>query len=106
MGEGGGETDREQGLEELLRVNAELAAEVRSLSLGRRDSPRSGQLPAARELAQLRSERDEAGEELRVVTAERDALQQHRAPLEAEVARLRGGLLGFLRRARARILRS
>jgi cell division protein FtsB len=90
-------------MEELLRVNAELAAEIRSLNLGRRDLPRAARVPAARQIAQLTSERDEAREQLRVVTAERDALQRHRAPLEAEVARLRRGLPGFLRRARARL---
>lgn len=106
MDKGGTETDQERRLEELLRVNAELAAEIRSLELGRRDLPRTARVPAARQIAQLTSERDEAREELRVARIERDALQEHRAPLEAEVTRLRSGLRGFLRRARARLLRS
>lgn len=98
--------EREPGVEELLRVNAELAAELRRLRLGDRGSPSSGGLPAARGLARLSTERDAANEELRSVTAERDELLTHRAPLEQEVARLRSGLPGFLRRARARVLRS
>lgn len=60
MGAGGGEPDEERRVGELLRVNAELAAELRSLSLGRRDSPRIGPVPAARRLTELSAERDEA----------------------------------------------
>ncbi|MGB7686200.1 MAG: hypothetical protein WBL45_10525, partial [Solirubrobacterales bacterium] len=66
-------SDEGRRVEELLRVNAELAAEIRSLSLGRRDLPRFAQLPASRRLARLTSERDAAAEQLRMVTAERDA---------------------------------
>ncbi len=106
MSDPGSGAEEAQRVEELLRVNAELAAEIRSLTLGRRDSPHFGQLTAARQLARLTSERDAATEQLRGVTAERDALAAHQAPLEREVARLRSGPRGFLRRARARILRS
>lgn len=102
----GPEPEHDPVVEELLRVNAELAAELRRLELGGRGSPRSGGLPAARGLARLTAERDAVNEELRSVTAERDALMAHRAPLEREVVRLRSGLSGFLRRARARFLRS
>jgi chromosome segregation ATPase len=105
---------------ELLRVNRELAVEIRDLTLGRRAEPRRGQMPAARSVAKLRAERDsleaereslEAEREsvraqLGAVEGERDALLVHRAELEREVARLRSGLAGMLRRARARLLRS
>lgn len=106
MSDPGSGPEEARRVEELLRVNAELAAEIRSLSLGRRDSPHSGQLTAARQLARLTGERDAATEQLRAVTAERDALLAHQAPLEREVARLRGGIPGLLRRVRARLLRS
>ena len=45
-GEGGGDAR----VEELLRVNAELAAEIRSMALGRTDVPRSSMLGASRRL--------------------------------------------------------
>jgi chromosome segregation ATPase len=109
-GPGAGEDPR---VAELLRVNAELAGELRDLALGRRAAPRSGQVPAARRVAALEAERDSLAAELEATRerlsatgAERDALLVHRAELEAEVARLRAGLAGLLRRARARLLRS
>jgi hypothetical protein len=106
VSEPGSGPEEDRRVEQLLRVNAELAAEIRSLNLGRGESPRSGQLTAARLLARLTGERDAATEQLRAVTAERDALRAHQAPLEREVTRLRSGIPGLLRRARARILRS
>jgi chromosome segregation ATPase len=106
-------TGEDPRVSELLRVNAELAGELRDLTLGRRASPRSGQVPAARRVAGLEAERDSLATELEATRerlgaaeAERDALRTRRAELEDEVARLRAGLAGLLRRARARLLRS
>ncbi len=119
--------DEERRVAELLRVNAELAAELRDLALGRADAPRPAQLPAARRVAILQderdslareleatraelgavvAERDDVGAERDAVGAERDGLRRHQGELEREVARLRGGFGGLIRRARARILRS
>jgi translation initiation factor 2B subunit (eIF-2B alpha/beta/delta family) len=102
--------------EELLRINAELAAEIRSLSTGRISVPRSAGPPAARRLSRLISERDSLVAEL---AATKNALEQRERELSRqvddqarrieelsyEVNRLRGGLAGLLRRARARLLR-
>jgi hypothetical protein len=111
VGAGGTKPGEDHRVAELLRVNAELAAELRSIGLGRRDSPRTGPVPAARRLAQLNRERDEARAESHTVRAELDAVNRERdelrrlnAELAREVARLRGGLRGFLRRVRARVL--
>jgi len=98
-------------VEELRRVNAELAAEIRALSRGRAQSPRSGQVPAARGVARLTSERDALAARLEEVEAKLAATRVDRAGLErqnremaAEIARLSSGLSGLLRRARARLL--
>jgi len=106
-------TEDDLRVAELLRVNGELAAEIRDLALGRRAAPRSSQVPAARRVAKLEAERDSLAAELEAVRdqlgavkAERDALLVNRAELEREVVRLRSGLAGLLRRARARLLRS
>jgi hypothetical protein len=100
-------------VEELLRVNALLAAEVRNLSLGRADAPRATAMPTSRRLAAIIDERDSLAAQLEAARAEAEALRSHRDALEAdnrelaaEVARLRAGTRGLLRRARARILRS
>ena len=114
---GSGDEDR---VSELLRINAELAAEVRSLSRGRREAPSASQLAGARRVGKLNAERDALEverdalaterdalrESLRVREAERDALQRHRDELQREVTRLRSGVRGLLRRTRARLLRS
>ena len=106
-------TDDDPRVAELLRVNRELAGEIRDLSLGRREQPRPSQVPAARSVAKLRAERDSLAAELDSTRArlgavenERDALLVNRDELGREVARLRSGLAGLLRRARARLLRS
>jgi cell division protein FtsB len=112
-------TERGQGPEEerrvaeLMRVNRELANEVRDLREGRTAEPRPAQLPAARHVAKLRGERDSLAEqldatraELHAVSAERDRLVDRASALDREVARLRSGVSGLLRRARARLLRS
>lgn len=104
-------SDERTRVEELLRVNAELAAEIRALSQGRTEKPRSGQVPAARGIARLHTERDElatrleeAEAALESIRADRDRLEQQNREFAAEIARLSAGLAGFLRRARGRLL--
>jgi hypothetical protein len=103
-------------VEELLRVNAELAAEVRNLTLGYADAPRPAGMPTTRRLARLLEERDRLQAELEKARAELDHVQAHRSGLEGQNqemaveivalnARLDAGLAGALRRARARLLR-
>lgn len=103
----------ERRIAELLRINEELAAEIRSLSLGLVESPRPGQLAAARQVAKLQAERNSLASELDSTRAElhglceeRDALLDHKAALETEVTRLRSGIRGLLRRGRSRLLNS
>ena len=125
--------DEARRVEELLRVNGELAGEIRNLQAGRIDAPRSTAMPAARRVGRLAEERDALVAERDALLAERDALaaeleagraeidglRQHGEglgrrvqdqarqvdELSHEVNRLRGGAAGFLRRARARLLR-
>jgi hypothetical protein len=94
----------EARVEELLRVNAELAAEVRSLTLGRREAPRPGPVPASRRQAKL-ARLPALEEELEETRSQRDALLAHKEAQEREIARLRGGPAGLLRRVRARFRR-
>lgn len=117
--------DRER-VEELLRLNAELAAEIRSLTQGRTDAPRSGAGPSGRRLARLVAERDELVAErdslraqLDVARTELERTERHRDELAAEnetrarhidemgaeLTRLRTGFGGLLRRVSARLLR-
>lgn len=104
-------TDR-QRVEELERVNAELAAEIRSLALERAPGPRSALLGASRRVATLIEERDaaaaaleEQSSELRALRAENEELS-HRAERQVrELDLLRAGPLGLLRRAKAGLLR-
>ncbi len=98
-------------IEELLRINAELAAEIRALSQGRAEAPRSGQVPAARGIARLRGERDslavrleETETALQAARADRDGLERQNREMAAEIARLSSGFSGFLRRVRGRLL--
>ncbi|HEY6729951.1 MAG TPA: hypothetical protein VI039_02885 [Solirubrobacterales bacterium] len=98
-------------VEELLRVNAELAAEIRALTAKRAETPRRGRIPAARSVARLQTERDElaarlAGVEAELVAtqADRDGLEQQNREMAAEIARLSAGLSGLLRRLRGRLL--
>ena len=98
-------------VEELLRINAELAAEIRALSQGRAEAPRSGQVPAARGIARLRGERDSLAVQLKetetaleATRADRDGLERQNREMAAEIARLSAGFSGFLRRARGRLL--
>jgi phage shock protein A len=99
-------------VEELLRVNAELAAEVRNLTLGYADAPRPAGMPTTRRLARLIEERDRLQTELEQARAEIEQVQAHRAGLEGqnqemaeEIARLSAGLGGVLRRACGNLLR-
>jgi hypothetical protein len=103
-------------VEELLRVNAELAAEVRNLTLGFADAPRPAGMPTIRRLARLIDERDRLQAELQQARADLDHVQAHRAGLERQNqemaveivalnARLDAGLAGALRRLRARLRR-
>jgi hypothetical protein len=100
-------------VEELLRVNAELAAEVRNLTLGYADAPRPAGMPTTRRLSRLLEERDRLRADLEQARADLDHVQAHRAGLEGQNqemaleivrlnARLDAGLAGFLRRARGR----
>jgi predicted nucleic acid-binding Zn-ribbon protein len=98
---------------ELLRVNAELARELRRLQAEGGAEPRSGQTAAARRVAGLIEERDRLAARLREAEREVAEAHGHRQDLErenqalgAEVTRLRTGFAGFLRRARGRLLGS
>jgi chromosome segregation ATPase len=98
-------------VEELLRVNAELAAEVRNLTLGYADAPRPAGMPTTRRLGRLIEERDQlqaeleaARAELQEVRADRAGLERQNQEMASEIARLSSGLSGFLRRARGRFL--
>jgi predicted nuclease with TOPRIM domain len=115
---GEGRPAGEAEVEELLRLNAELAAELRAIATGRDGEPRRSPLPAARRVARIVEERDSLAArleqaqaqveatraELAVVSEERDWLRRHVEELHEEVVRLRSGLRGLLRRARARLL--
>jgi cell division protein FtsB len=105
-------------VEELLRVNAELAAEIRNLAEGRADGPRSATMTTSRRLGIILDERDTAAEQrdetaaqleetrerLAAVEAHRDQIERRNAELAAEVLRLRGGWRGLGRRLRAKLL--
>jgi len=105
-------TEDARRVEELLAVNERLAAEVRSLALGRAEQPRSSSMTAARRLGALIDERDQLLRQVDELTASvesahrnREELERHRVELAAEVERLRGGWRGLGRRAWARLLR-
>ncbi|MFT3864551.1 MAG: hypothetical protein QM729_09785 [Solirubrobacterales bacterium] len=91
-------------IEELLRLNAELAAEIRSLREGRArpDRPVAAAAPTARRLDRALAERDRLAAEV----------AELRARLEAESGRQArpdvrsGGLVGLIRRAGGRARRS
>jgi hypothetical protein len=108
-------------VEELLRVNAELGAELRALNGGQAEAPRKGRVPAARGIARLHGEREALRTQLEetqvalehlqgvqvaldVVSTERERLARENAQLANEVARLRSGWRGTLRRLRGRLL--
>lgn len=112
-------SDSRRQIEVLERVNAELAAEIRSLAAGRAERPRSAAVPAARWLAGLVGERDSLTSKLQAAkgrvaelehseTALRNQTREQQLQIErlsAEVTSLRSGVGGVLRRVRARLLR-
>jgi hypothetical protein len=105
-------SDDERRIAELLRVNNELAAEMRELTLGRAAAPRPSQLPAARWVTRLQAERDDLAAELEASRAEqvatkadRDGLELQNREFAQEIARLSGGISGLLRRLRRRVVR-
>jgi chromosome segregation ATPase len=109
-------SEEDRRVEELLRVNGRLAAEVRSLTLGRTEAPRSAAMPVARRIGTLIDERDAYAEHLREaqrgVREVNEAMEQARvhiaalerdnAELAATVTHLRSGPRGALRRLLAR----
>jgi chromosome segregation ATPase len=109
----------ERRIEELLRANAELAAEIRSLALERVAAPRSTVAPAVRRVSRLTEERDSLAAELESAQSELARLEQHNQELgrqiheqtlhieglSKEVLLLRSGAAGLLRRLRIRLLR-
>jgi cell division protein FtsB len=108
-GEADGESRR---IEELLRVNAELAAEIRSLTLSRTQSPRSAPIPAARRTARMVAEREEMAARLAAAEDQIASLEQQNRELRdvvdnqrRQIERLRSGFLGLARRAQMRIRR-
>lgn len=119
--------DESGRVEELLRVNGELAAEIRAMQAKRTSGPRSAAMPAARRVGKLSeerdslaAERDSLAAELAASRGELEALKQHTDglsdkvsdqarhidELSHEVARLRGGVAGLLRRLSTRLSRS
>jgi hypothetical protein len=103
----------DERVEELLRVNSELAAEVRNLALGYADAPRPAGMPSSRRLGRLIGERDQlqadldsTRDELEVTERQRSYLERQNQEMAQEIARLSSGFLGLLRRARGRLFRS
>jgi predicted RNase H-like nuclease (RuvC/YqgF family) len=109
----GGEEDGEsRRIEELLRVNAELAAEIRSLTLSRTQSPRSAPIPAARRTARRFAEREEMAARLASAEGQVARLEHQNRELRdlvddqrRQIERLRSGFLGLAQRAQMRIRR-
>lgn len=111
--------DERYQVDELLRINGELAAEIRSLQEGRTTAARSAAMPAARRVGALREERDSLAAELQESRLKLAQVERHNQELgnqnyeqarhiemlSGEVARLRTGAAGVLRRLRARLLR-
>ncbi|HWO84417.1 MAG TPA: hypothetical protein VNM38_11615 [Solirubrobacterales bacterium] len=91
----------ERRVEELRRVNERLGRQLTEAEAGRRPASAT---PAARAVAKLVGERDGAQAELAELRPELEHLRRENPQLRGEIERLRGGYLGFLRRARARLL--
>lgn len=96
-------------VEELRRVNEELG---RKLVNGAASRQSHSPVTAARTLTRLKQELDltraeleEARQQLRDADSGLDHFRRENEQLRFEAARLRFGLPGFLRRARARLLR-
>jgi molybdenum-dependent DNA-binding transcriptional regulator ModE len=92
----------ERRVEELRRVNEQLGRQLVEAEAGRRPATAT---PAARAVAKLVAERDGAEAELAKLRQELERLWPENEALRAEVDRLRGGILGLSRRARARLQR-
>jgi molybdenum-dependent DNA-binding transcriptional regulator ModE len=92
----------ERRVEELRRVNEQLGRQLVEAEAGRRPAAAT---PAARAVAKLVAERDSAEAELAELRQELERLWPENEALRAEVDRLRGGIIGFSRRARARLQR-
>jgi cell division protein FtsB len=92
----------ERQVEELRRVNEQLGRELAAAGAGRRPATAT---PAARAVATLVAERDGAEAELAKLRQELERLWPDNQALRAEVDRLRGGIIGLSRRARARLSR-
>ena len=91
----------ERRVEELRRVNERLGRELIEAEAGRRPTTVT---PAGRALAKLVAERDGAIAELAELKPELEHLRRENPQLRVEIERLRGGYLGLMRRARARLL--
>jgi phage shock protein A len=91
----------ERRVEELRRVNERLGHQLIEAEAGRRPALAT---PAARAVAKLVGERDSAQAELAQLRPELEHLRRENPQLRGEIERLRSGYLGFLRRARARLL--
>jgi hypothetical protein len=110
--DGPASSDADRRVEELMRINAGLAAEVHALATGMTEAPRGSAMTTPRRIGVLIDERDELVaqlEETRVGLAAMQASQEELArqnqELVAEIARLRSGYAGLARRLRARLLR-
>jgi len=90
----------ERRVEELRRVNERLGRELVEAEAGRRPASAT---PAGRAVAKLVGERDGAETELAELRPELEHLRRENPQLRVEIERLRGGYLGLLRRARARL---
>jgi cell division protein FtsB len=95
-------TDLQRRVEELRRVNQQLGRQLVEVEAGRRPAMAT---PAARSVAKLVAERDKAEAELAELRSELERLWPENQALRAEVDRLRGGVVGLSRRARARLSR-
>jgi chromosome segregation ATPase len=85
--------------EELLRINAELAAEIRRLSAGEVHGPRAETGPAARRLSRLLGEREE-------LQAERDQLRAERNRLQVQLDLQEGRIQALERELRERAVQN
>jgi molybdenum-dependent DNA-binding transcriptional regulator ModE len=92
----------ERRVEELRRVNVQLGRQLVEAEAGRHPAAAT---PAARTVAKLVAERDKAEAELAELRSELERLWPENQALRAEVDRLRGGVVGLSRRARARLSR-
>ena len=92
----------ERRIEELRRANEQLGRRLIEAEAGRRPAAAT---PAARAVAKLVAARESAEAEATELRQELEQLWPENQALRAEVDRLRGGVVGFSRRARARLSR-